>query len=526
VVSPSGTVNICGGGSVTMNVTSADSYAWSSGETTQSISATTAGIYSVVVTYPNGCSVASDSTTINFFPAPVTPTITPSGSTTFCQGGSVTLASSTADGYSWSSTETTQSIDVLSSGTYSVTTVDANGCSATSQSVTVTVNSNPQVSISASGATQFCQGGTVTLTSSQSLGNTWSNGQTTPAIVVNMSGTYSTSVTDANGCTGVSNAISITVDTVATPSISASGPLGICNGSTVDLTANPGGLSYGWSNGSTNQTITVANAGTYFVTVTGANGCSATSTSVTVTSGSASTPFIIVGGPTIICEGESVTLLSSSVSGNAWNTGETTESIEATSTGNYSVTVTDANGCTATSALVPVIVNPLPTASFTFNANVGGVVTFTNTSTDYVSSQWNFGDNTAWSNNTNPTHTYLADGVYTVTLTVFNDCGSITINQEVTVLGTSVSELTAGQNLVIAPNPNNGQFALTFSSTSNHNVSFRFFTVDGQLVMEEYVGSISGSVKRDFDFSDKAKGVYMMQIMTDENVITRRIILE
>jgi hypothetical protein len=44
--------------------------------------------------------------------------------------------------------------------------------------------------------------------------------------------------------------------------------------------------------------------------------------------------------------------------------------------------------------------------------------------------------------------------------------------------------------------------------------------------MEEFVGNVSGSVKRDFDFSDKAKGVYMMQIMTDENVITRRIILE
>jgi PKD repeat protein len=176
--------------------------------------------------------------------------------------------------------------------------------------------------------------------------------------------------------------------------------------------------------------------------------------------------------------------------------------------------------------LVPVIVNPLPTASFTFNANVGGVVTFTNTSTDYVSSQWNFGDNTAWSNNTNPTHTYLEDGVYTVTLTVFNDCGSITINQVVTVLGTGVEELPEGQSLSIAPNPSNGQFALTFSSTTNQNVNISLLNVNGQVIAEDYLGNVSGSVKRAYDYSQLSKGVYMIRIVTNENVITRRIILE
>lgn len=526
VVTPAGNVNICGGSSLAMDVTAAASYQWSNGDQTQSITVTAAGDYSCVVTYANGCSVGSDTTVVNFFPAATVPVITPSGATTFCQGGSVTLTSSAANGYSWSSTETTQSIDVLVSGTYEVTTVDANGCSATSQSVVVTVNPLPQVNITASGATQFCQGGSVTLTSSQSTGNAWSNGETTSAIVVNASGNYSSVVTDSNGCSGTSNVITVTVDTVGTPAITSNGPLSICNGSTVDLTANPGGLSYAWSNGSNSQTITVSTAGVYFVTITGANGCSAVSPSVTVTSGSASTPFIIVGGPTIICEGESVVLLSSSVTGNTWNTGETTESIEVTTTGNYFVTVADANGCTATSALVPVIVNPLPTASFTFNANVGGVVTFTNTSTDFVSSQWNFGDNTAWSNNTNPTHTYLADGVYTVTLTVFNDCGSITINQEVTVLGTGVEELAAGQSLSISPNPNNGQFAVNFTSTTSQNVSIRFLNVSGQVVAEDYVGNVSGVVKRNFDFSEMSKGVYMIQIVTSDNVITRRIVLE
>jgi PKD repeat protein len=526
VISPAGNVNICGGGSLNLDVTTADTYMWSTAETTQTITATTAGSYSCMVTYANGCSVYSDTTVVNFFPAPATPVITPSGATTFCQGGSVTLSSSTANGYSWSSTETTQSIDVLVSGSYVVTTVDANGCSATSQPVTVVVNALPVVNISTNGATQFCQGGSVTITSSIATGNVWSNGETTSAIVVNASGNYSTVVTDANNCSATSSVIAITVDTVSTPSISSSGPLSICNGSTVDLTANPGAAGFAWSNGATTQTITVSAPGVYFVTITGTNGCSATSPSVTITAGSASTPFIIVGGPTIICEGESVTLLSSSISGNTWNTGETTESIEVTTTGNYFVTVSDANGCTATSSLVPVIVNPLPTASFTFNANVGGVVTFTNTSTDYVSSQWNFGDNTAWSNNTNPTHTYLEDGVYTVTLTVFNDCGSITINQVVTVLGTGVEELPEGQSLSIAPNPSNGQFALTFSSTTNQNVNISLLNVNGQVIAEDYLGNVSGSVKRAYDYSQLSKGVYMIRIVTNENVITRRIILE
>jgi hypothetical protein len=94
-----------------------------------------------------------------------TPTITPSGSTTFCQGGSVTLSATTGTSYLWSNGATTQSIVVTTSGTYAVT-VNNNGQAGTSNNVNVTVNALPSNTITTSGATAICQGSSVTLTAS------------------------------------------------------------------------------------------------------------------------------------------------------------------------------------------------------------------------------------------------------------------------------------------------------------------------------------------------------------------------
>ncbi|NND94912.1 MAG: T9SS type A sorting domain-containing protein, partial [Flavobacteriales bacterium] len=130
------------GESVTLTSSSAASYLWSTGATTQSITVFNSGNYSVTVTNANGCSRSSAVTPVTVNDLPATPTITPDGPTTFCETESVTLSSSAEDSYLWNTGAATQSILVTTSGSYSVTVTTADGCSATSASTSVTVNPN------------------------------------------------------------------------------------------------------------------------------------------------------------------------------------------------------------------------------------------------------------------------------------------------------------------------------------------------------------------------------------------------
>jgi hypothetical protein len=208
-ISASGATTFCAGGSVTLTSSAGSGYLWSTGATTQSISVTTSGSYSVQLISAAGCqSLPSVATAVTVNPKPATPTIAASGTTTFCEGGSVTLTSSAGSGYLWSTGQTTQSIVVSSSGNYTVQVTDALGCqSLTSVGTPVTVNPKPATpTITPSGPTTFCDGGSVTLTSSAGSGFLWSTGATTQSIVVTTSGNYSVQLVSAAGCQSLPSA--------------------------------------------------------------------------------------------------------------------------------------------------------------------------------------------------------------------------------------------------------------------------------------------------------------------------------
>ncbi|MEA2238471.1 MAG: hypothetical protein QOC81_3195, partial [Thermoanaerobaculia bacterium] len=317
----------------------------------------------VQVVDSNNCSTYSANLDVVVNPRPV-PAVTPSGPTTFCAGGSVTLTASSGTSYLWSTGATTQSIPVSASGNYSVTVTNANGCSATSTPAAVTVNANPTASITAGGPTTFCAGGSVTLTASSGTSYLWSTGATTQSITVSSSGTYSVAITNANGCSTTSAPAAVTVNANPAASITAGGPTTFCAGGSVTLTASSG-TSYLWSTGATTQSITASATGNYSVTVTNANGCSATSSPTVVTVNANPAASITAGGPTTFCAGGSVTLTASSGTSYLWSTGATTQAITASATGNYSVTVTNANGCSATSSPAAVTANANPTANIT-----------------------------------------------------------------------------------------------------------------------------------------------------------------
>jgi hypothetical protein len=197
------------------------------------------------------------------------PVITASPNTSFCTGDSITLSSSAASGNLWSNGSTQPSITVSQSGNYSVTLTE-NGCSASSNTIQVTVNPIPVVSIAASGSTTFCEGGSVTLTSSAAQGNLWNTAETSQNIVVSETGSYSVNVTE-NGCSSSSNPVLVVVNPIPVAQIIFNGSPVICEGSSIQLQSNSSSGNL-WNNGNTNATIVVNQPGIYTLTVA-ENGC-------------------------------------------------------------------------------------------------------------------------------------------------------------------------------------------------------------------------------------------------------------
>ncbi len=284
MIEVSGPTTFCQGGDVTLTAPIGfASYVWSTGETARSIVVRTTGQYWVKVTDANGCSNNSDTVTVNVFPNSL-PIITVSGPTTFCEGGSVTLTAPAGfDAYLWSTGETTQSITVSETGSYTVTVADNNGCTGTSTEVDVFVNPKPSPVLTVVGSTTICSGeevevraplGYVSYTWISTSGTSYG---TDRSITVSQSDTIYCQVVDANGCVGESDTVIITVSPVVAPIVAANGPTEFCDGGSVKLSAPEGFATYFWSNGATTREIVVQDGGNYSVTVTSNAACESVS---------------------------------------------------------------------------------------------------------------------------------------------------------------------------------------------------------------------------------------------------------
>jgi PKD-like domain len=359
----------------------------------------------------NGCSGSAQSIVVSVKPTPAysstfSPAAICSGST-FAYTPTSAVAGST---FAWSRAVVVGINQAASSGTgnisevltnttsaainvtYIVTTT-ASGCSG-SQNVVVSVSPTPSLSSTLSPAAT-CSGSTFSYTPTSAVSSStfiWNRAAVVGISQAAFSGTGNISevltnttaapinvtyiiTTTANGCSCPQNVV-ISVNPLFTANISASDVTTFCQGGSVTLTASVGS-SYLWSTGATTQGITVNASGNYSVTVTNANNCSATSSATTIIVNSLPAADISASGSTIFCQGGSVTLTASAGSSYLWSTGATTQATTLNASGNYSVTVTDLNGCPATSSATTVTVNPLPTptisTSGTACANSNGV---------------------------------------------------------------------------------------------------------------------------------------------------------
>lgn len=398
VASAGGPLAFCSGGNVSLNATGGGNYQWLLNGTAiaaainATYTTTASGNYSVIVTNSNNCTDTSAALTVNVHALPV-PVITATGSTTFCEGGQAVLDANSGTGwtYQWQLNGTDiagATSDTLATGigaAYTVIVTDGNACSDTSNTINITVHTNPAISVTAGGPLTFCDGGFVLLDAGTASGLSyqWYNGSSSISGAANAlytattSGTYSVIATDANTCTDTSAPVAVTVHPLPAALISASGPLTFCSGGNVQLSANTGpGLAYQWIqnsapvSGATGINHTATSSGTFEVIVTDGNSCTDTSTGTIVTVNPTPSAAVAVSGPLDFCPGGNVTLSNNSGAGynyqwqeNNANISATSSSYTANAAGSYRLIVSGGNGCADTSATMTVTVHPDPVAT-------------------------------------------------------------------------------------------------------------------------------------------------------------------
>ncbi|WP_018343880.1 GDSL-type esterase/lipase family protein [Cytophaga aurantiaca] len=323
-----------------------------------------AGNYIATYTDANGCKATS---TFVLQVSKPTATIT-SPATSFCTSGSLLLTASTGASYKWfnGSTQvgTAATYTAIAAGQYTVEVTNTAGCKATSAVTQISVNTLPTATIT-SPASSFCTGGSLLLTSSTGASYKWFNGTTqvgtAATYTATTAGAYTVEVTNAAGCKSTSAVTQITMNTAPNATIT-SPATSFCTGGSVVLTASAGS-SYKWFNGTTqigtNATYTATAAGAYSVEVTNAAGCKSTSAVTQIAESTQVTPTITTPS-TSFCAGGSVVLTSSAGTSYKW-INETTQvgsaaSYTATTAGSYTVEVTNAAGCKATSAVTQISV--------------------------------------------------------------------------------------------------------------------------------------------------------------------------
>ncbi len=501
--------SLCSGSTVTLTASGGNTYLWNTSATTSviAVSPTVTTNYTVTGTNAQGCSATQTvALTVNSVP-----TLSLSASSnSLCSGSTVTLTASGGNTYLWNTGTTTSVIAVSPTVTtnYTVTGTSAQGC-ANTKTVSLTVNSVPTLSLSTS-SNSLCSGSTVTLTASGGNTYLWNTSATTSVIAVSPTITtnYTVTGTNAQGCSATQT-VALTVNSVPTLSLSASSN-SLCVGSTVTLTAS-GGNTYLWNTSATTSVIAVSPTVTtnYTVTGTSAQGCANTKT-VSLTVNSVPTLSLSTSSNSL-CSGSTVTLTASGGNTYLWNTSATTSviAVSPTITTNYTVTGTNAQGCSATQT-VALTVNSLPSLTLSATSSTlcnNGVTTLSVLgASSYV---WNPGSLSGSS----ITRTVTSTVVYSVTGTttagcsssasisiVLNNCPTAVNDATNTIQGVSVisnagnndsgitgATFTTGQPTVgsgtLTMNPTTGQYTYTPNSSFTGTTSATYTICNGSPVV-------------------------------------------
>ena len=448
---------------------------------------------------------------------------------TFPTGASAGLFSASPAGLQFVNTNTgVINLGASTPGTYVVTnTIAASGsCPAASETFSVTIEDIVTPTISSSGPVTFCDGDSVVLTSSVNNNILWSNGSTDASITVTQSDVFSVTATSGSGnCTATSANLTVTVNPIPNaPSLSQPAVVEVCGPQNLTIATSDGsGVTWQPSN-VFGSSITVNSSGVYSAVVTSTAGCTNSTSVEYVINPLPTAPIITANGPTTFCQGEDVELSSDVTDGIAWSTGATSGTITINNgVAGLTVTVTDTNNCSATSAPIDVVVNPLPPAPTITPA--GPIVLCPDAEEDLIA---NVTTGIVWSNNeTTPNIVVDSEGSYTVTFTDANGCSSTSAPVEVTEDDcVGVNDILFVDNLEVYPNPTNNILNINFENSQSENIVIRIISFSGKEVYSEVIGKDIFRFNKTYNFEDKAAGVYILQLTSNKGVINKKVVLQ
>ena len=423
---------ICDGDQAMLNAEAGfDEYLWSTGDLTASINADTAGTYTVTVTDNLGCQGANNfNLNVLMLPDPML-----EDSAYLCEDGISTLsAASGLASYSWNTTDTTQSIEVTQSGTYSITVTDSFGCSNTEQIEVLDIDVPAPL---IGGDLSICPGDTnLLVVDTVYVDYSWSTNDSTSSIQITEAGFYQVSVTSPGGCEGTSNIFVVMADSI---DVAIMGAADFCIGDSIQLSTDVY-ISYEWSNGDLTQNTDIRETGSYSVTVTDSQGCSA---SDTVLINVFDLPDPALPDSLVICEGNNIDIVAvDSFLVYEWQDGSNTDIYQTMSSGTYTLTVTDNNGCIGADTTITFIQpTPQPNIAGANNFCPGDSISLT------VDAGWSA---ILWSNNDTTNTSIIYDpGVYAIDVTDSLGCiGSTMVQIDTFVVNIPSIQAPAG----ICPN--------------------------------------------------------------------------
>jgi hypothetical protein len=482
----------------------------------------TAGTYTISakLVLPRDLVGSNDSAGISVIAAPIVVNLGSDIST--CNASTILDAGNAGSTYAWNDASSAQTLTVTANGTYSVTVTRPDGCSA-SDTINVILNSGVATSAISPSTATICAGDSVVFIGGPS-GGTFSANATSGTFIGTSSGTFDVVYTVVSVCGTALDTAVITVNAAPIVIANASAPA-VCAGESATVTGG-GAVSYVWSNGLVNGSPFIpVSTNTYTVTGTDANGCSNTaSVSITVNPLPMVTAF---ASSNAVCAGTSVTLNGGGAASYVWSFGITNGvAFVPTSSLTYTVTGTDANGCSNT-ANQGVVVNAIPVASFTTSIPLpfcaGTNVTLIGTPAGGTFAVTSGAASALTANVFNAP----VVGPYAISysFTDANGC-SDTANQSFNiacVVGLNNIELNQDVNINAIPNPSSGIFDLSILNTQSDRALVKLLSVEGRL-LSNVSYDLQGNTTIKMNMNNYASGIYYINISNDSFNRTIKIV--